>query len=171
MGQLINPGPTDLVISANFLEGILGMNIPEERYALSVSCNWSRTLPAPDVPHQAQVTAEFVPAIELIASKLRPRLEPKKDTYVGKVDSLRGTPDDEGRMQGEVTFAFIADDELLRAKVELAHSDYAKACDAHKLDRYVSLTGVLHRGNRIHSILDHSGIEMVTVNYLSEMTT
>ena len=57
-------------------------------------------------------------------------------------------------MEGDVQFSFQSDDEILKARISLEPAKYAIACDAHKHDHFLSVTGVLTRGTYVHRISD-----------------
>jgi len=151
----VSKTPED-VISANLFEALSLMQPLDERSYLNVIPTWSRTEPIKEsMPTNIRIPKEYFPIIEKIGQKLRPKETPKGDLFIGKIDALNGKPGVDGRPQGEVIFAFLAEDEILKAKIDLSPEDYAKACDAHKYTQFVELHGVLHRGTRIHRISDH----------------
>jgi hypothetical protein len=160
LNRVVNP-PDELLISANFCEALLDIHLPDERSAVTLSCTWSRSMPATlNIPPRVSVTSEYIPGIQEIAARLRPTAEPRRDTFIGKIDSLKGS-DDEGEMKGEITLAFAGDDEFLKAKVQLGHNEYVAACDAHKESRYISVEGILNRGIRIHRITQPTNFRLV----------
>jgi hypothetical protein len=104
---------------------------------------------------------EVFPMIEEFARSPRPSEQPRRDRFVGRVDSLQGQPNQEGHMSGRITLIFLYDDETLRAQIDLTERDYSLACDAHRDARYVSLMGLAHRGARNHTIQDYSEFTVI----------
>ena len=160
---LITPPDDQFSISANLCEAILQMQPQGEHSNLYVACTWSRTAQVPkEIPSKVKIPKEYFRTIEEIGRQLRPKLESKLNSFVGKISELKGEPDDEGKMQGEILLAFLSEDnEVLKGKLSLNSNDYALACDAHKQSRAVKLQGILHRGIRVHIISDYKDFEIV----------
>jgi hypothetical protein len=142
-------------VSANLCDAIVEMQ-PMSLSNLTITGSWAPTIPAPtNIISQLEIRRDYIPAIEQIAKDLRPQVAPKEDLFIGKIDSLHGSVGENGKVQGDVVLAFVHDDgELLRAKLNLNADAYATACDAHKLGKYVEVSGTLHRGHRANWIKD-----------------
>lgn len=103
--QLIKPVGDQIVISSNLCEALQQLQPQDERSSLHISCTWSRTTQPPtDVPSRVKVPKEYFPTIDAIGQHLRPKKEPKHDYFIGKVTELRGEPDKDEKMQGEIIF-------------------------------------------------------------------
>lgn len=154
--QLIKPRMDQPIISDNLCEALISMQPTGDRSLLKIIPTWSRTAPVTQtIPSVVRIPKEYFPTIEKVAQELRPKEEPKKDLFIGRIDALYGKPSADGLPQGEVTFVTVLpDNEILKAKIDLLPEDYAAACDAHKYTLFVELHGVLHRGTRIHRITD-----------------
>ncbi|MBL8151086.1 MAG: hypothetical protein JNN15_14255, partial [Blastocatellia bacterium] len=154
--QLIKPRMDQPIISDNLCEALISMQPTGDRSLLKIIPTWSRTAPVTQtIPSVVRIPKEYFPTIEKVAQELRPKEEPKKDLFIGRIDALYGKPSADGLPQGEVTFVTVLpDNEILKAKIDLSPEDYAAACDAHKYTLFVELHGVLHRGTRIHRITD-----------------
>ena len=142
-------------LSANLCEALLAMQPNGDQSRLCLNATWSRSLPPPisDRPPSAvQLRHEYFPAIRSLATSLRPAREPQAALIVGLVDSLHGDPDASGAMQGEVQLSILNQEETIKARVTLGPDDYQTALRIHGVAGYVSLEGVLIRGNRLHRI-------------------
>lgn len=71
------------------------------------------------------------------------------------------TPDEEGRVYGEVVLSLFIDDTVLRARADLGLDDYGTAVDAHRWNRLVQLSGVVRRGRKLHRVDSVSGFALV----------
>ena len=154
--SLLQSREEDVPLSANFCEALLAMQPDGKHSRLCLSATWSRSLPLPKaggIPSTVQLRREYFPAIESLASSLRPVREPQVAHFVGLVDSLSGDLDPDGLVRGEVQLAILNQDETIKARVVLSPEDYHTAWEMHGVGGYVSLNGVLTRSGRVYRIV------------------
>lgn len=152
---LTTAGGVDPPLSANLCDALLLMHPTGERSRLSLSATWSRALPRPDPkghPSEVHLRRDYFPAIESLAKTLRPAREPKPSYLVGLVDALFGDPDEDGKVSGDVQLMIFNQEEAIRARATLDSHDYHQAWEAHGVGGYVSLSGILVLGSRVHRI-------------------
>ncbi len=155
--SLLKFGGESVPLSANLCEALLTMQPIGERSRLCLNATWSRSLPQPaasGIPAAVQLRREYFPAIESLAINLRPAREPQVALFIGLVDSLYGSPDIDGLVRGEVLLSILNQDETIKARVTLNPNEYQTALEMHGVGGYVSLSGVLIRGNRTHRIAE-----------------
>jgi hypothetical protein len=145
VNRLVEPEPGDIVISGNFFESLMAFPVEQEAASLYITAEWDRSLAQPVAPQRTEVRYDMFPAIDEVARQLRPTKSSKEDKFIAKVISLRGELNLEEQMEGEVTLLLLHLDTSLKAKVWLNASDYAAACDAHKMNKYVAIVGTLSR--------------------------
>jgi len=150
--RLVEPEPGDVIISGNFFESLMAFPIEHEAASLYISANWDRSIAQPEAPDRNEVRFDMFTAIEDVARQLRPTKISKEDRFVAKVVALRGEQNTEEQMEGDVVLLILDLDTSLRAKVWLNPADYIVACDAHKLNRYVTVTGILSRMRKSNRI-------------------
>jgi len=159
--RLITPADGDLTISANFMEALLELPLAGEHASLDVSCTWASGIPEPNVPHVVRFLGEYFPTIDKVARELRPEREPKEGAFIGKVEALKRRDDTPEQSGGEVTVHLLTDEDMIHARVELSPEDYKNACDAHKLRKYVKLSGTLALGARISRFSGYHSFEVL----------
>jgi hypothetical protein len=143
--RLVNPEPGDTIISGNFLESLMAFPVENETASLYITASWDKSVPQPEAPNRTEVRFDMFTAIDDVARQLRPVKVVKEDKFIANVVSLRGQLNPEEKMEGDVILQVLDGDSTVRSKLWLAADDYAVACDAHKLNRYVSVIGVLTR--------------------------
>jgi hypothetical protein len=149
--------PMPRTLSSNLCEALLMMQPVGERSRLCLATTWSRSLRPPTLgapPSQVELRREYFPAIETLARSLRPTREPHVSYFVAMVDSLHGDPDLDGLVRGEVQLSILNQEETTKARVNLNPNEYRTALEAHGVGGYVSLNGVLIRGDRVHRIIE-----------------
>jgi len=155
--SLLNVEGNQAPLSSNFCDALLTMQPVGERSSLRLAATWSRLLLPPaqaPPPSTVLLRREYFPAIENLAVRLRPVREPQVAHIIGMVDSLDGNPDEDGLVLGEVQLLIFNQEETTRARVTLNAKDYRTALETHGVAGYVSLNGVLIRGDRVHRIVD-----------------
>ena len=166
-GLLIRPEKNDMVISGNFFEALTEMRPEKQASDLEISVAWSNTVAfALNVPTEVTMLESYFPELETIADSLRPKTMPQERQIVGKVLALYGDQNEENLMEGEIILHFIDEDNLAHAKVALQPKDYEKACDAHKLGKYVEIFGTLERLQRRYVVTSYHIFDILP-NYTS----
>ena len=93
--------------------------------------------------------ADF-PVIEEAGRQLRERAIPKRERFVGKVIGLQSEiPTLFDDLVGKIILRTEVRGEPVRVKVVLNRDDYRKACDAHRDERRVAVTGIIHHDVRV----------------------
>lgn len=149
-----DPSPGCPPVSHEFCEALLEAQSTDGQATLVVQPQWARgTRPPHSMPTEVQVRHDYIGAIKSIANALRPKEPPLCRKFAGRITSLSGHPGADEKMEGKVILSFQHDrGELLRAELNLSADEYAVACDAHKQNALVALSGVFVRGNQLHSI-------------------
>jgi hypothetical protein len=145
------------------MEALLELPLLDDKSFLDIKCAWAPTMPEPTghVPREVRFKGEYRPVLEQVARELRPDRAPEKGVFIGKVEGLKRRDDAPQQVGGEITLLLLAEDESLRARVELRPADYLQACDAHKLRNYVRITGELARGGRISRFVAYDKFEIL----------
>jgi hypothetical protein len=106
--------------------------------------SWSAGIPLNgSIPSKVMIDDRCFSSVIRIGHKLMPQAEVNQDVFVGKVLSLHGLPDDTGNMQGEATLILLLDEQQTKAKAFLGSEFYSQACDAHKHNNYIRISGIL----------------------------
>ncbi len=154
VNRLVDPKPGDLVISGNFLESLMAFPVEHESASLYITANWDKTVAQPEGPMRADVRYDMFQAIDDVARQLRPIKVSREDKFIAKVVTLKGEPNMQEKMEGDVILLLLHEDAGVKARVWLSAEDYAIAGEAHMQNKYVAVTGVFSRfrkSNRIES--------------------
>lgn len=148
-------------LSANLCFGLAEMK-PSEKTDFTFCMSWGLDIPHEmNIPSKATIYDHYIPKISQIGAQLKPQKGIKEDSFVGKILSLNGSPNDEGQMQGDVNFSILVEEESVKAKAWLNPSFYEKACDAHKNNQYIKLKGILHERPRCCELKEVSSFEVL----------
>ena len=143
------------VISSNLCSALVDMMPQDESADLRLRGSWSPILPPRrDVPEAVRLEREMYETVATIADKLRPSTGPHADAFLGTVAELAGTQGATGRVEGDVTFILLHEDQALRVSAVLGPDDYAKALNAHAEQKHVLFRGTLLRSARSNRIDD-----------------
>lgn len=145
VNRLVDPTPGDLTISGNFFESLMAFPVEDQAASLYISTKWDKTIPQPTGPDRVEVRYDMFEVIEDVARQLRPRKTTREDRFIAKVVTLRGEPNADEQMEGEVVLLLFHQEAGVKARVWLSAPDYAVAGQAHMQNGYVSLTGVLSK--------------------------
>lgn len=152
INRLVNPAQGDLVISGNFLDSLMAFPVEHEAASLYIMANWDKTVAQPTGPDRVEVRYDMFEAIEDVASQLRPPKTTREDKFIAKVITLRGEPNPDEQMEGEVVLLLFHQEAGVRARIWLTSADYAVAGQAHMQNGYVSVTGVLSKSRKTFQI-------------------
>jgi hypothetical protein len=123
---------------------------------------WSSEIPmSENIPTKIAIQDRHFPAIMRIGQKLKPQTEESHDLFIGKVLTLHGEADEQGKMHGEAILTLLIDESQTKAKVLFASEFYSIACDAHKQNQYVRISGVLSEKPRYSDLKDVSFFEII----------
>ena len=88
-------------------------------------------------------------------------VEVQQNEFIGKICTLHGEPDEQGNMQGEATLVLILDDRQVKAMVNFGPEGYSAACDAHKNNRYIRISGILSERPRCLDLKDVPDFDVI----------
>jgi hypothetical protein len=159
--RLVEPEDGDIVISGNFFESLMAFPVEQEAASLYIKADWDRSLGKPQAPQWTEVRYDMFTAIDDVARQLRPTKISKQDRFVARVISLRGEANSHEQMEGEVVLVLLDLDTSTRARVQLRPDDYLLACDAHKLNKYVTVVGTLSRFRKTNQIEDYTSFQIL----------
>lgn len=152
-------------LSANLCDGLLDMQPRDDRSGLNIDIDWAWSVPPPEALRGTRGTRlrrEHFSFITEVAHRLTPTSEQERQQlYVAYVDELKGKPDEHGAVQGEVVLSLLTEDVVVRARADLAPSEYGDAVDAHKWNRPVSFHGVLRRSRKVHRMDSVTGFRIL----------
>lgn len=150
-------------VSANLCEAIASMKPPGDQSSLQIRISWARSranVPL-DLPQSVAFSQAAFPIIEEVGRRLRERATPKPDRIEGFIVSLRGETTLLEGFEGNVIIKAAIAGQTARVQLALSKSDYAKACDAHRDARRVSVSGVLHRGAKTFELLQPQNFQVL----------
>jgi hypothetical protein len=137
-------------LSYNICDAVGGFS--EGRRSLELRPQWSILRPtSEDLQKSIRIANDYFPRFQEIAKELKPREKEVEDTFIGTVEELEGTLDDDGNRSGDVVLhILIPDGDPIRARVNLDVDQYKIADQAHMNGRtpYVKLRGRLRPGNQ-----------------------
>ncbi len=144
-------------LNANFCLGLAEMKPDEASINFDFEMNWSSEVPLNEtIPSKVLIEDRYFSSVVRIGQKLIPQAEVNQDVFVGKVLSLHGLPDETGNVQGEVVLILLVDEQQTRAKASLKSEFYSQACDAHKRNGYVRISGALSEKPRCSDLKEIS---------------
>jgi hypothetical protein len=128
------------------------MRPPGDQSRLDIRMNWARTRPeVPEgVPQVVSFTQDAFPIIEEAGRRLRVRAVPRRERFEGKVVALQTeikTLFDD--LMGKIIMRTQVGGQPARVKVVLNRDDYRLACDAHRDEQRVAVTGMIHHDVKI----------------------
>ena len=158
----MQPTSSSARITANLCDALLKMQTEPGSGELSVT--WASGLPNQNrLSNAVTIWSEMFPRISDVGKFLRSPSGTRAIRFLARVDVLRGSEiDAQGQRYGEVTLSVIlgGDDEIVRARAFLDAQQYALAVEAHMQNRYVVVTAVLDRSNRLSTVRDVSRFEL-----------
>lgn len=161
VNRLVDPEPGDVIISGNFFESLMAFPVEQEAASLYIAAEWDRSLVQPEAPERAEVRYDMFTAIDDVARQLRPTKISKEDRFIARVITLRGELNPDEQMEGEVILLLLHLDTSLKAKVWLNPDDYAVACDAHKMNKYVAIVGTLSRFRKTNQFEKYASFQVL----------
>jgi hypothetical protein len=139
-------------VSANLCEAMVAMRPEGDQSRLDISMSWSRSRPrVPDrVPKNVSFAQEDFLIIQEAGRRLRERARPIRERFEGKVlilqSDIASLYDD---VIGKIVIRTTVGGRPARVKVVLSREDYRRACDAHRDEKRVAVTGVIHHDVKI----------------------
>jgi hypothetical protein len=153
-------------VSANLCEAVATMRPPGDQSRLDIRMSWSRSRPRlpRGIPQVVSFSQADFPIIEEAGRRLRERATPQRERFVGKVFSLQSEIaslfDD---LMGKITIRTEVGGQTARVKVVLNRDDYKLACDAHRDEKRVAVTGIIHHDVkiRVYELSEPSDFEVL----------
>ena len=139
-------------VSANLCEAVAAMKPQGDQSRIDIRMSWSRSRPKlPEgIPQIVSFSQSDFPILEEAGRKLRERATPRRDKFVGKVFSLQSEiPSLIDNLAGKIVVRTEVGGQPARVKVVLDREDYRRACDAHRDDRRVAVTGIIHHDVKV----------------------
>ncbi|HEX4840511.1 MAG TPA: hypothetical protein VFU89_08735 [Rhabdochlamydiaceae bacterium] len=153
---------TGFLLNANLCLGLAEMKPDETPINFDFEMKWSSEIPInKSIPARIEIHDRHFPSIVRIGQKLKPSTEVNQDLFVGKVLTLHGEANEQGNMQGEATLILLVDEQQTKAKAFFGPEFYSQACDAHKQNLYVRISGVLSEKPRCSDLKDISLFEVI----------
>jgi len=150
------------LLNANLCLGLAEMKPDESPIHFDFEMKWSSDVPIKkNIPTKIEIRDHHFSSIMRIGQKLKPQTEINQDLFIGKVLTLHGEADEHGNMQGEATLALFMDEQQAKAKVLFGSEFYSIACDAHKQNRYIRVSGILSEKPRYSDLKDVSLFEII----------
>jgi len=158
-------------ITSNLCDALLKMQPDAGIAGVELSVTWASSLPnLTSSSNAVTIRSEMFPRISDVGKFLRNPSGTQAARFLARVDVLRGSEiDTQGRRYGEVTLSIILgeDDEIVRARAILDAQQYAFAVEAHMRNRYVVVTGIIDRSNRLSTVRDVTGFEITAEQLLT----
>jgi|AGTN01.1.fsa_nt_gi hypothetical protein len=134
-------------ISINFLESLQNLNINKEKSELETSMKWAPTV----FKNRSQTSFVkfnynyYKPLYAYTSNyKIRNVDLLSKKTYIGKIRELNGEENIETRKNGIIKLVSLEEENAITISAILNLDDYNEAVIAHKLGKYVQVTGTLN---------------------------
>jgi len=153
------------LISSNLCAALVEMQDEKLENDLSIRFGWAASLPAPaTVPTTIRFQRDYFPRIEEVRRELRSTQIQREEMFIGSVERLEGTMNEQGQREGDVVLSlFLPDEEgLIKARVYLQATHYAQAVRAHETNgAYVRLKGQLQAGSRLRQLAHLKSFEVM----------
>ena len=148
--SLVHPSNPEDIASHNFFKALGDIELADTLTDLTVSVDWTQAVTPPsNVPHSVVLHSEDFAVFKQVAERLRPSKTAKSERITGRVAVLSGDEGDSSLMEGEVIInGDTMEGQAVRVRVDLNDRDYAQACDAHKQNLQVSISGEIHYGKK-----------------------
>lgn len=139
----------DFIISANFLESLIEMGEYGDNEEIQIYATWAPTIPVnEDIPSSITLTKDYILPLERIVDRIKEKNADQHGEFIGKISQVKADPDPSARKDGEVTFNFIGDTGVVKAKVTLIKDDFEKALEAFERGENIRIKGILKSSGR-----------------------
>lgn len=140
------------IISANFFEALIGLNLNSEGTNLEFIAQWSPSVKMNRTDHsRIKLSYDYYQPISNTISKLKETTK-QSVKIVGRIKKLESSPDLETRTSGKITVLYLDDNNKKKTTtINLSREDYQNAIRAHIEGNYVEITGVF--SNQKNNIL------------------
>lgn len=166
VGRVETPADTNAInapFNANFCYGLVEMKPIESKIDIDFQISWSDEIPCDkSIPRKAKIFDSYLPLISKVGERMKPQQEITQTDFIGKITALQGSENETGLMEGDVILALLVDDESKKAKTYLTPEFYSHACDAHKKNKYIRVSGQLQEKPRLSILQEVSTFEIVS---------
>lgn len=137
------------VISSNFYEALIGMNLSHEDTTIELESCWSSKEPvSEEIPSSVSLNHNYYDPINSVVAKIKEKDSEQQITIRGRVKRLEASPDIGKRETGKITIVFLNEKNAARTiTANLAKQDYNNAIEAHSKGYICKLTGKYIDGN------------------------
>ncbi len=139
-------------VSAKLCDAMVAMRPEGDQSRLDIAMSWSRSRDRiPDhVPKVVTFARSDFEIIKEAGRLLRERATPRRERFVGKVHALQSDiPSLFDDLIGKIIIRAMVGGRPARVKVVLRRDDYRRACDAHRDEKRVAVTGIIHHDIKI----------------------
>lgn len=147
----------DSIISANFYEALLGLNLDSADSNIEFIAEWSPAAKNNNLAKDHVVFSNnYYQPIEAIAKKLKTQIN-KSTKIIGRIKKLESSPDIKVRKTGKITIVYLNEKNQPRTvTAKLDNQNYTQALIAHEKGLYVELIGELSGKTRPASMVCES---------------
>lgn len=137
------------IISANFYEALIGLNLSSEDTGVEFRAEWSPFVKAPNhIQNKVMLSHDYYQPIQATINKLKEETS-KATKIIGRIKKLESSPDVQTRTTGKITVVYLDEsDHCKTVTVKLEKNDYDKAIEAHEKGSHVEIIGQLSSGKR-----------------------
>lgn len=137
------------IISTNFYEALLGMELAGEGTKVEFNSCWAPSIPQTEaLPDRVAFNHNYFEPISAAVLRIKAKAG-RKERIIGRIKKLESTPDVETRVAGKITVAYLDESEKARTAVcELKKDDYDRALEAHEKGQYVVIVGDMTKGRK-----------------------
>lgn len=156
--ELSNLG-NDNLISANFYEALVGLNLSGEDTSVEFMAEWSPAITPPsNAQNRIMLTNDYYQPIQTAIDTLKEETS-TATKIIGRIKKLESSPDVQTRRTGKITVVYLDDtDKRKTVTVDLEKSDYDRAIEAHEKGSHVEIIGKLSSGKRATMTCESFGI-------------
>lgn len=148
--------------TANLLDSLAQILPEDPAGSVTIQCHWAPILPMTKrqhIPASVSLSAKHRDHLFQASERLKKVLPVRSgDRHQGRVSALQGAVNDEGRVCGRIDLAVGRK----KVRVNLSPEDYALAAEAHLTNRPVTVFGTLSRIQKVSSIEDYQGFEILS---------
>ena len=151
--------PSDQIISANFYEALVGLNLDSKDSNIEIIAEWSPTVKNKESKtNRVSLTHDYYQPIVETIRKLKEQTS-KSTKIIGRIKKLESSPDVKKRTTGKITVVYLDENEKPRTVTsELEKVDYDKAIEAHERGAHIEIVGELSAGKKASIKCESFGI-------------
>jgi hypothetical protein len=114
-------------------------------HTIEIRADYSKTIPDPDLNLKPlTLTDQVIRNLKDLKSSLEPKKVDTEGIFVGSVADLKGRPNDNGEIEGNVVLSLnIPGRGNVKASAFLLREDYISAVEAHRDNQNIRISGTL----------------------------